>query len=201
MRSARPVEPAPWSPLALVYGLGLAAVLLIGGRALRQLEGPARVALPRALRPLPALLALGAAAAHGLALAGVRGCVSPGTALLLGAVALSLPAQTRRASSRRRSSMVRVAQVGVLLACAGGFVWGLREASTLAVVVALDLAVLVLASVAVSRLRPADVLQPKVNVRPSATSSLGLDDVLFSDAAATAGGTSAARCRPASPRP
>jgi len=201
MRSPRPVERAPWSPLALVYGLGLAAVLLIGGRALRQLEGPARVALPRALAALPALLALGAAASHGLALAGVHGGVSPGTALLLGAVALSLPARTRRASSRRRSSLVRVAQLGALLACAGGFVWGLREASTLAVVAALDLAVLVLASVAVSRLRPADVLQPKVNVRPSATRSLGLDDVLFSDAAATAGETSAARCRPASPRP
>jgi hypothetical protein len=200
-RSARPAPRAPWSPLALVYGLGLAAVLLIGGRALRHLEGPARVTLPRPLRPLPALLALGAAASHALAVAGAHGGVSPGTALLLGAVALSLPAHGRGAPTRRRAALVGVLQAGALLAAAGIFVWGLRAASAPGVVLALDLAVLVIASMAVSRLRPAAILQPKVNVRPSATRSLGLDEVLFSDAAATADGTSAARYPAASPRP
>ncbi len=202
-RNARPPAPAPWSPLALVYGLGLAAVLLIGGRALRHLEGPAGVALPRALRPLPALLALGAAAAHAGAVAGVRGCVSPGTALLLAAVALSLPARApRAASSRRRSLPVQALQVAALLASAAGLVAAVRLSSAPMTVLALDLAVLLLASMAVSVLRTgAGASAPRVNVRPSATRSLGLDDVLFSDAAAGADGRSGARCRPASPRP
>lgn len=199
-RSVVPAAPAPWSPLALLYGLGLAAVLLIAGRALRHLEGPARVLLPRALRPLPALLALGAAAAHAFAIAGVHHLVSPGTALLLAAVALSLP--TRRTAGRPGSVMVRVVQLGALLASAGVFLAGVRASSTPTVVLALDLAVLAIASTALSLLRsPAPGLRHRVNVRPSATRSLGLDDVLFSDAAATAGGTSAARCPPASPRP
>jgi hypothetical protein len=121
--------------------------------------------------------------------------------MLLGAVALSLPAHGRGTPSPRRAALVGVLQAGALLAATGVFVWALRVSSATGVVLALDLAVLVLASMAVSRLRPAAVLQPSVNVRPSATRSLGLDEVLFSDAAATADGTSAARYRAASPRP
>ena len=201
-RATRPAPRTPWSPLALVYGLGLAAVLLIAGRTLRVLEGPARVALPRALRPLPWLLAVGAAAVHGLAVAGVRGTVSPGTLLLLGAIALCLPARARGSVARRRSLLVRVGQVGALVASAVGFVAGVRASSAPAIVLSLDLAVLLIASVAVSLLRTTAVILPiKVSLRPSATRSLGLDDLLFSDAAATAGGTSAVRCPPSSPQP
>jgi hypothetical protein len=201
-RAPRPAPRAPWSPLALVYGLGLAAVLLIGGRALRLLEGPARVALPRALRPLPALLAVGAAVAHAGAVAGARG-VSAGTALLLGAVALSLPARALPGTARRRSGAVALAQVAGLAAAAVGFGCSVRASSGLGVVASLDLAALLVASMAVSMLRAAAAApRPRVNAAPTATRSLGLDEVLFSDAgSAGAGGRSAARSRCASPRP
>lgn len=196
----RPAPRAPWSPLSLVYGVGLAAVLLIGGRALRKLEGPARLGLPKVLRPLPALLAVGAATAHSFALTGARGCVSLGTAALLAAVALSLP---RRATTpRSRSAWVTWGRRVLLVGCAVGFVAAVRAGSTPAFVGALDLASLVVASMAVSLARtPAPAARPVARAAVvAATRSLGLDDMLLSASAATAGGTSSAHRRPSSPR-
>jgi hypothetical protein len=201
-RASRPAPRAPRSPLALIYGLGLAAVLLIGSQALRRLEGPARVTLPRALRPLPVALALAAAAAHALAIAGLPGCVSPGTALLLGAVALSLPAPARGAAARRRSLAARAAQVGALLLSGAGFVASARAAWTTGVVLSLDAATLLVASLAVSLLRASrGARRPRVTVRPTATRSFGVGEALFSDGTAVADETSGSRCRPASPPP
>lgn len=200
--TVRPPARAPWSPLALLYGVGLAAVLLIAGAALRRLEGPARVALPRALRPLPGLLALGAATAHAFALAGTPHCVSPGTAALLGAVALSLP---RRAGAGRRTApgvvwLRRLALVGAGV----GFVVAVRARHPLGLVAALDGATLLVASMAVSLLRsPGARVEAAARPTPTipATRSLGLDDLLLSASAGAAGGRSSARRRPSSPRP
>ncbi len=199
--TARPVRRAPWSPLSLVYGLGLAAVLFIAAQALRRLEGPARLTLPRALRPLPPLLAIGAATAHSFALTGTQGCVSVGTACLLGALVLSLP---RRATGprRRASPWITWGRRVVLAALAVGFVLAVRARSTPGLIGALDLATLVVASMAVSLLRtPVAVPRPAMRApMVSATRSLGLDDLLVSASAGAAGGTSSAHRRPSSPR-
>lgn len=198
-RSTRPARRTPWSPIPLVYGLGLTAVLFIAGRTLRSLEGPARIVLPSALLPLPWLLALGAATAHSFAVAGVRGSLSLGTLLLLGAIALCLPSRARGSVTQRRSWAVRVGQVAAIVASAVGFVAGVRASSALAIVLSLDLALILIASVAVSLLRTtAFILPTKVKFQPSAIRSLSLDDVLFSDA--TADGAREVRSQPSLPQ-
>ncbi len=176
-RAPAPVRRSGWPELGIVYALGLAAILVLGGRAVRALEGAPAVSLPAALRPLPFVLAAAAAALHGAAVEGATGALSLGTATLLGAVALRLP-HPGPGVEGSESLGVRVARGLGLAVCGALYAFGTHGGPAVATVAALDVATLLVASAALPALRGSSRA--------------------VSAAAAAAGGTSAARRRSSS---